>query len=350
MVIREPQAEINERKQAYRRVGYEQRIRPEAALTDLDLDLASAFLGQTVRKDRPVEELLEQYGLVIPRAGTPAVTNAALLLFGKTPLVRWHPRAGIRFFRVAGIERQHGTQRNVGQLPRIELPLAAAIPEAHRFAATQIRRSEKLHDLFFHEMPEYPTFAWQEAIVNAAAHRDYTDQGREIEIWFFADRLEILSPGDLVKPVSLEHLRQRQRIHASRNPLIVRVLVEVGIMREEGEGIPRMFEEMEASLLKHPELAADNAEFRVTLWNEPAAIQSSLEQAGQRNRISRLRAHFKVHRTLTNTQYRDLFGLTRYAAARELRRLVEGGVLSRLGERRGAYYTAGPALAEGREK
>ena len=39
VVIREPQEVINERKQAYRRIGYEQRIRPEASLADLDLNL-----------------------------------------------------------------------------------------------------------------------------------------------------------------------------------------------------------------------------------------------------------------------------------------------------------------------
>ena len=57
--------------------------------------------------------------------------------------------------------------RNVTQLGRVDLPLAEAIAEAQQLARDQIRRSERLHDLFFREMPEYPEFAWQEAIVNA---------------------------------------------------------------------------------------------------------------------------------------------------------------------------------------
>ena len=342
---REPQEIINERKQAYRRVGYEQRIRPEASLDDLDLSLAKTLLEQTVHTDHPVEEVLEQYGLVIPRARTFAVNNAALLLFGKPPLGRWHPRAGIRFFRVAGTQRQHGTQRNVTQQPRIELPLAAAIPEAHRFAASQIHRSEKLQDLFFHDRPEYPTFAWQELIVNAVAHRDYADQGREIEIWFFEDRLEVLSPGDLVAPVTLEQLRERRRSHASRNPLIVRVLVEAGIMREEGEGIPRMFEEMEEAHLKPPELSVENMEFPVILWNTPVSSQLTQGSVWLEGRAAYLQQHFKIHQTLTNRQYREQYSLTRYVAARELRRLVEASLLQPAGEGRGAHYTSGPALA-----
>jgi ATP-dependent DNA helicase RecG len=194
----------------------------------------------------------------VAKAGGMAVTNAALLLFAKRPFARWHPRAGIRMFRVAGTERRHGKDRNVTQLePRIEPPLALAISEAHRLAASQIRKSEKLHDLFFRAMPEYPEFAWQEAIVNAVAHRDYNDQGREIEVWFFDDRMEVLSPGELVLPVTIEQLRERRRVHASRNPLLVRVLASVGIMRDEGEGVPRIFEEMQESLLKQPELAEE---------------------------------------------------------------------------------------------
>ncbi len=419
-VILEPQEVINERKQAYRTVGYEQRIRPEATLDDLDLDLAKAFLSETVYRDRSIEEVLGQFSLVVPKAGGLAITNAALLLFGQPPFARWHPRAGIRMFRVAGTERQHGKRRNVTQLERIESPLAAAIPEAHECAARHIRKSEKLHDLFFREMPEYPDFAWQEAMVNAFAHRDYNDQGWEIEVWFFEDRMEVFSPGELVAPVTLEQLRERRRSHASRNPLVVRVLVEVGIMREEGEGIPRMYDEMEESLLNDPDFSVAEGQFCVVLRNEPTFAGPTAEWQGVvagldlsnsqkrallaypdgfsneeyrtingldrdqayreiqdmvaktilqpatapgrgavyrlseqlrsavtwfEQRVPQLQAFFETHQRLTNADYRELTGLPRYSAVRELARLVEGGFLTMAGERRGAHYLPGPSLS-----
>jgi len=424
-VVLEPQEVINQRKQAYRTVGYERQTRPEATLDDLDFDLAREFLANSVYRDRPVEEVLQQLGLVVPRAGGVAITNAALLLFAKRPFTRWHPRAGLRIFRVSGKERRHGQGRNVAQLPRIEPPLARAIWEGHQAAAGQIRKSEKLHDLFFREMPEYPTFAWQEAMVNAFAHRDYNDHGREIEVWFFSDRMEVLSPGELVPPVDLGQLQQRRRVHASRNPLIVRVLAEVGIMREEGEGIPRMFEEMEESLLKHPEFSLEEAQFCVTLGNEPifagptaewqamvsqlnlsvsqkrvllahpggfsnedyralnhvdrdqayreiqemvaAGIVAPPSSAGRgavyrpaselvqtrkwlESRVPRLQTFFASNDRLTNTDYRELFGVTRYVAVRELRRLVDEGILTSEGERRGAHYLPGSALQVDQKK
>lgn len=420
-IIREPQETINTRKEAYRRVGYERRIRPEATLDDIDTDLASRFFSRAMYRRRSIEDILIQYGLIHPRPGGPALTNACLLLFGKAPLARWHPRAGIRFFRVAGRDRRHGRERNVTQLSRIDLPLAQAIVEAHRLAREQIRRSERLHDLFFREMPEYPEFAWQEAIVNAFAHRDYEEQGREIEVWFYDDRMEVCSPGELVPPVTLDLLRARRAIHASRNPLIVRVLAEAGLMREEGEGIPRMFEEMEASFLKVPDVLVQGGDFRVVLRNEPIfaggdpewqrLVQSLPLSAAQKRvliahpdgftnedyrrlnqvdrdeayrqiqemvaqgviceaeargrgavyrvaadlketrafltaRLPALRAHFATHGHLKNADYRELFGVSRHGALRELRRLVEYGFLALEGERKGARYTPGEALAQ----
>lgn len=424
-VIREPQEVINARKEAYRRVGFEQRVRPEATIEDVDLPLATSFLQTTVFRGRSGIELLERYGLILPRAREPAITNACLLLFGRPPVLRWHPRAAIRFFRVKGVARRHGAQRNVTQLGRIDPPLATAIPEAYRLAKEHVRRSERLHDLFFREMPEYPEFAWQEAIINAIAHRDYEDQTRENEVWLYDDRMEVRSPGDLIPPVTIEALRQRQPVHASRNPLLVRVLVDAGLMREEGEGIPRMFEEMERSYLRVPEFLSSEGEFTVILRNEPIFTGPSLEWQGivqglplstaqkrallahpegftnedyrrlnsvdrdeayreiqemvslgvvlpaeapgrgaiyrvapdlhearafLQTRLPRLWQFFTRRPFLKNADYRDMFGLSRDGAFRELRRFARDGYLRMEGERRGARYLPGLALRGGPEK
>ena len=58
-----------DRKEAYRRAGYEQRTRPEAQLADLDLELARSFAARTVFSQRPIEEVLERYGLILPQPG-----------------------------------------------------------------------------------------------------------------------------------------------------------------------------------------------------------------------------------------------------------------------------------------
>ena len=268
-IVREPQEVINQRKRAYRRVGYEQRFRPEATLDDLDLTLAGSFLKDTPVGGRPVLEALEYYSLIERDARDWRVTNAALLLFAQRPALRWHPRAGLRVFRVAGTEIEYGRRRNVTQIGRADPPLASAIHEITELARHQVGRSEKLAGLHFEDVTEYPDFAWQESLVNAVAHRDYEVQSRETEIWFFEDRLEVSSPGELVPPVTLDALREGRRVHATRNPRLVRVLADAEIMRDEGEGIVRVFREMADSFLREPEMTSESGLFTITLLNEP---------------------------------------------------------------------------------
>jgi ATP-dependent DNA helicase RecG len=410
-VIAESEERINALKQVYMESGFEQRL-ASATPDDVDTSLLPSGASDSA--------WMARRGLILPRHGTPAVSNAAVLLAGRPPIVRWHPCQSVRIFRVDGVELQRGEERNVTQVERLELPIAELIPAAYDLLRGQIRRSEKLHDLFFREIPEYPTFAWQEAIVNAVAHRDYADSGRGVEAWLFDDRIEISSPGVPVPPVTVDALRERSGMHASRNPLIARVLVELGLMREEGEGIPRMFDEMQRSFLRSPELTVTaDSRFVVILRNTPIfeaadetwrhlverltpndahrrvllahpegftneqyreingvdrdeayrqiqeMVTSGIVLAADRSgrgaqyhlspellqtrswvaqRLTRVREHLAEHHALTNADYRRMFGVTRFVARDELRRLVEQGVLELRGERRGSHYVAGPRI------
>jgi ATP-dependent DNA helicase RecG len=111
----------------------------------------------------------------------------------------------------------------------------------------------------------YPELACREALVNSVAHRDYSVEGRGIEVHVYTDRLEIVSPGGLLSAISLSDLRELKGVHQSRNSLVSRVLREIGYMRELGEGIRRMFDLMKSNDLTPPEITADNNVFSVTL-------------------------------------------------------------------------------------
>jgi ATP-dependent DNA helicase RecG len=133
--------------------------------------------------------------------------EAAVLLFAERPETIAHPNAGVRVMRVAGTERLTGPRHNVQEFSRIEGNLPSVLAQVRTLLDTLIQRSARLHDLFFQDMPEYPTFAWQEAIVNAVAHRDYAIQGQSVEVWLYNDRLEVWSPGAPPPEVSLDDLR-----------------------------------------------------------------------------------------------------------------------------------------------
>ena len=244
-----------------------------------------------------------------------------------------HPNAGLRIFKVEGPERLTGTRNNVSEVkPRLEGNLPHVIRMAYDRIGALISNSERLHDLFFKEMPEYPTFAWQEALVNAVAHRDYRDAGRGVEVWLFSDRLEVRSPGDLLPSVSLEALRNRRQAHASRNPRLTRVLAELGLMREQGEGVPRIFEEMEASWLPMPELSLEGGLFVLTLRNTPVFEGRRPEWISF---VRHLPLNIRQQRILAKNErgsfrsgeYQALNDLGRDQAYKELRAMVEAGYL-----------------------
>ncbi len=113
------------------------------------------------------------------------------------------------------------------------------------------------------------------------AHRDYSLSGACIEVWMFDDHISVRSPGAPPEPVTLEQLRRQKSIHFSRNPLIVRVLADLGYLREMGEGVPRMFQEMESYGLHPPELSIEGFIFTVTLRNAPVYDEATLRWLNQ---------------------------------------------------------------------
>lgn len=323
-----PAADIEAMKEGKRRRVTETRFVSEATLADLDLALIGRF-GERQGLQMSPEEILAHYRLAEGRNGRTVLTMAALLLFGKDP-GRWHPRCGIDFVKYEGTERRVGAALNIIKRERIEGPLVLLIEKAYETIRPHLRERQHLVDLFFEEKLEYPTFAWQETIVNAIAHRDYRYEGLSVEIWMFDDRLEIRSPGELVEPVTLERLLRQERIHASRNPRIVRVLSDFGYMREQGEGIPRIFEAMERDGLYPPGIRLEaEAIFTVTLRNTVAYSPETLhwlaqfETQGLNGNQKRILVYAKEHQNaFTSREYQKLVGADIYQASRDIKDLI----------------------------
>ncbi len=338
-----PAEQIQCLREAKRSFYYERQTVPEATWEDLDLGGIKAF-GEKVGDPRDPEALLARaYHLTDGSSEKLLFRKAALLLFAKDP-AQWHPRCGIDFVKYEGTDRQHGSFLNVIKRIRFEAPLWHLIDEAVGRIKEHIRERMVLHDLFFRERLEYPTFAWQEALVNAVAHRDYTLTGASVEIWMFDDRIEVRSPGLLPSPVTLDQLRHQKRIHFSRNPLLVRVLADLGFLREMGEGVPRMFDEMEHHGLRPPEFSNEGFFFTVTLRNTPIYDEATLKWLNQFGRSSmnfrqrRLLVYAFSHgKVLSNTDYQRIGEVDRDTAYREIRSLVKLGILTPLKPKSRAY-------------
>ncbi|MGN6735402.1 MAG: ATP-binding protein [Candidatus Binatia bacterium] len=338
-----PGDQIHALKEAKKNVFFERQQALNATWFDLDADLVAAFVNRTQPGKDPQALLSQTYHLLDLSRGLPCPNMAALLLFAKDPS-RWHPRAGIDFVKYEGTDRQHGSSLNVVKRIRFEAPLVRLIDEAVGRIKEHIRERTILHDLFFRERLEYPTFAWQEALVNAVAHRDYSVSGAGIEVWMFDDHISVRSPGAPPPPVTLEQLRRQKSIHFSRNPVMVRVLAELGYLREMGEGVPRMFQEMEGYGLHPPELSVEGFVFTVTLRNAPIYDEATLRWLNQFGtaqinlRQRRLLAYAYCHgKTFSTSDYERIAEVDRDTAYREIRSLVKNGVLAPLKPKSRSY-------------
>ncbi len=147
----------------------------------------------------------------------------------------------------------------------------------------------------------------------------------------FDDRLEVESPGRLPGHVRLDNLVQER---FSRNPQIVRVLIEFGYMKDIGEGIDRMIAEMERFGLPAPEFSEPNYSFTVALKNAPIGAEAPIAVPT----ADRLYRYLRERRWITNREYRRLMSVDRQTAWRQLTRLVEAGKLVKEGKGRYTHY------------
>jgi len=97
------------------------------------------------------------------------------------------------------------------------------------------------------------------------AHRNYAVSGSAIEIVFHPNHVEFKSPGKLPEPLTVDDLKQRRGVHRARNPLLMRVLRDLGWTRDQGEGMRRIFEAMAQVELHEPEIEERSDTFFVRL-------------------------------------------------------------------------------------
>jgi ATP-dependent DNA helicase RecG len=243
---------------------YEDEPVYRSSIDDIDMDFVTEYCKK-IGYGKSAEEYIRQNNdYLVQHDGREEMSGAALLLFGKN-LQRFFQRARVRFIRYDGIEAKVGTEMNVIKDEVFNGRILDIVRQALTFVNSQIKERTKLgNDGRFVTTPEYPEFAWKEIIINAIAHRDYSIKGTDIQIKMFDDRITVESPGSLPGIVRLNNLRT---VHFSRNPKIAEFLHQYEYVKEFGEGVDRMFNEMENAGLPDPEYTDNAFMLNVTIRN-----------------------------------------------------------------------------------
>lgn len=194
-------------------------------------------------------------------SSTVEVRTAAAILFARDPR-QYVPGAAVQLVRRTGTGPVAGATSD-----RHECwgPLQTAFECCVEFIDAHTRTYEAVSGLFREPIPEYPHAVVREALLNALAHRDYGLIGATVDVTVWDDRVEIRSPGPLPGHITVDNMR---REHFSRNRRLMRALRSVGLVEEFGEGVDRMYHQMETRLMLPPEFTATADSVTVTLRNQ----------------------------------------------------------------------------------
>ena len=244
----------------------------DVALDDLDFERMAGFVRTARRarqfpltEDVPPQELLTHLNLL--NKGRP--TNAAVLLFGKAPQ---------RFLIASEIKCAHFHGVEVAKpIPSYQIYKGTAfqlVDQAVDFVLGKIDRAigTRAEGVRAPRTYEIPPEVVTEAIVNAVAHRDYTDNG-SVQIMLFADRLEVRNPGRLPPPLTFDMLRVAHR-SIPGNPLLAEPLYLVEYIERMGTGTLDMIRRCAAAGLPEPEFSVTDG-FVTTIRRLPQATRTA---------------------------------------------------------------------------
>jgi ATP-dependent DNA helicase RecG len=163
-------------------------------------------------------------------------TVGGLLVFGITP-ERHLPQSGISLgvFNGDKIGSELRDKKTFYSGLPLQIDNALAAIKANILISSDIQGAKRI------EAPSYPEKVFRELLVNAVVHRNYSIIGSQIRIFIFSDRIEFISPGRLPNTVTIEKLTTGTSF--SRNPLLVKLMENLGYMDKLGRGLPMVYQE-----------------------------------------------------------------------------------------------------------
>lgn len=257
---------LNERRRA-RDLPFDLHAFPAANLEDLDLNwFANEYLPASVGADeltaneRTGAQRLASLRFCTPGDG-PVPTVLGVLACGYDPR-SYFPGAYVQFLRFDGRELTDPIKddkeisgRMAAVLDELDDVLKAHISTAVDFTgADRERRS-----------PDYPLVALQQIARNAVLHRTYEATNAPARINWFADRIEILSPGGPYGQVTPENFG-RPGVTDYRNPHLAEVLHNLGYVQRFGHGIQIARKSLQDNGNPDLEFSVELSHVMATIW------------------------------------------------------------------------------------
>lgn len=218
-------------------------------------------------------------------------------------------------------------------------PIPILLREVEHFFYKNTKVGSVINGLRRINIQEYPFNSIREAIVNAIAHRDYDFKGSFIQFYIYDNRIEIISPGNLLYPLKVSNLKNIG-VPVHRNKNICNLFSKTIFMEHVGSGINRMCEEMKRAGLAEPEFIDGNGFFKVVFWGPNGELvypeNFSDENTIDLSKLSLNDRQIKVLTKIVNEnekysyeRYSQEFDISISTAKRDLNALVDKGLISK---------------------
>ena len=308
-----------------------------ATLDDLNLDMIKAYFKESrltgQLDDTHFHDLLKKENFVAQIDDKLIPTMAGIVLFGKHPALEL-PHTIIRADRYKGLDVSMWIDR-----ADLEGNVFDLVDDAEKFMLKNIRTAYTPRGFDTDIKTEYPIEALKEAIINAVVHRDYNNR-ESILIKMFDDRVEIWSPGELLRPLTISQLYDLTYSPKGRNKTIIDVFSRKKLMDKRGTGILRMNKFCDEWGLPKPEFLEQTGYFGIIFRNPDyyTKVPEMKAPVKLNDRQKKVVEYLKKHISISNMEFRELFSVTDRTALRDLDDLADKNILKRSGKRRAARY------------
>ena len=260
------------------------------------------------------------------------LNHAGILFFGKHPQRFFH-NAQLRVVRFKGTSVTHPVIDRLdcsGTLWEIVNATEEFIRKNIRLLSFRTSKSFQRDDKF-----EYPLDALREAIINGLIHRNYQEPA-DVRVFIFDNRVEIISPGTFPEGVSPD-----KPMHKPVNPILTQLMYDVGFIEKYGSGIKMMqrlckeWENTEPRYELHPletKVIFDSPIQETTI----VEIDDISEQLNDRQKNALF--YVQTNRQIARKEYVEINDVSVRIAHKELRDMVDKGILTVVGKGRSTKY------------
>jgi ATP-dependent DNA helicase RecG len=261
---REQEMRLAEKRRG-RDLPFDVRENSAASLDDLLVNLfENEYLPRAVDEEtlsenqRSLNQKLLALHMIGPDQKKP--TNLALLLFGKEPTY-FIPGASIRFVRIEGFDLSDPIKDS----KELQGPLIESLRDLDTLLKLNISTSVDLvSEPTEVRHPDYPLVALQQLTRNAVLHRDYETSNAPVQIYWFADRVEIHSPGGPFGRVTRDNFGS-PGVTDYRNRSLAQAMKTLGYVQSFGVGITKAKVECKKNGNPEPEFQVQPTTILVTI-------------------------------------------------------------------------------------